>query len=50
MNYNVEKRGEIELKGKGKKTAYVVRPLAMSSFFSISQEMDETQTQKQPQN
>lgn len=41
MNYNLEKRGEIELKGKGKRLAYIVRPLAMSSFFSVPQEIDE---------
>lgn len=45
MNYNIEKRGEIELKGKGKKTAYVVRPLAMSSFFSVPQDLEQENSQ-----
>ncbi|OHT12680.1 Adenylate and Guanylate cyclase catalytic domain containing protein [Tritrichomonas foetus] len=33
MNFNVEKRGLIELKGKGKKMAYIVRPHDQGSFF-----------------
>ena len=41
MNYNIEKRGEIELKGKGKKVAYVVRPAGISSFYQVQSEVDE---------
>ena len=37
MNFNVEKRGDIELNGRGKKTTYIVRSVMMSSFFSQSQ-------------
>ena len=33
MNFNIEQRGEIFLKGKGKRMAYVVRPNESSSFF-----------------
>ena len=33
-NFNIEKRGLIELKGKGKRMAYVVRPAMISSFFT----------------
>ncbi|KAH0785710.1 Adenylate and Guanylate cyclase catalytic domain containing protein [Histomonas meleagridis] len=40
MNFNIEPRGEIELKGKGKQMAYIVRPafantLIMSALSSI---------------
>lgn len=34
MSYNVETRGEIELKGKGKKLAYIVKPSLMSQGSS----------------
>ncbi|OHT00099.1 Adenylate and Guanylate cyclase catalytic domain containing protein [Tritrichomonas foetus] len=33
MNFNIEQRGEIVLKGKGKKMAYIVRAFATGSFF-----------------
>jgi len=33
MNFNIESRGEIELKGKGKKNAYIVRPFTGNSFM-----------------
>lgn len=33
MSFNIEQRGEIFLKGKGKRMAYVVRPTDSSSFF-----------------
>jgi hypothetical protein len=32
MNFSIEKRGEIVLKGKGKKMAYVVRPAEHGQF------------------
>ncbi|EAY19483.1 Adenylate and Guanylate cyclase catalytic domain containing protein [Trichomonas vaginalis G3] len=48
MNYNIERRGEIELKGKGKKMAYIVRPLALSSFFNVLPEITDPGTNIQP--
>ncbi|OHT01729.1 Adenylate and Guanylate cyclase catalytic domain containing protein [Tritrichomonas foetus] len=33
MSFNIEQRGEIELKGKGKRMAYIVRPIQNGSFF-----------------
>ena len=33
MNFNIEQRGEIYLKGKGKKMAYIVRQMQPGSFF-----------------
>ncbi|OHT01909.1 Adenylate and Guanylate cyclase catalytic domain containing protein [Tritrichomonas foetus] len=33
MNFNIEPRGEIELKGKGKKMAYIVHAQTNGSFF-----------------
>jgi class 3 adenylate cyclase len=42
LNYNIEKLGEIELKGKGKKIAYIVRSAVMGSFYQQSSESDET--------
>lgn len=33
LNFNIEQRGEIMLKGKGKKMAYIVRPITSGSFF-----------------
>ncbi|OHT14492.1 Adenylate and Guanylate cyclase catalytic domain containing protein [Tritrichomonas foetus] len=33
MNFNIEERGLVMLKGKGKKMAYIVRPTDQSSFF-----------------
>ncbi|OHT14623.1 Adenylate and Guanylate cyclase catalytic domain containing protein [Tritrichomonas foetus] len=35
MNFVVEERGLIFLKGKGKRMAYIVRPTDQSSFFSV---------------
>jgi len=36
LAFNIEKRGEIELKGKGKRMAYIVRPLSTgSSVFLV---------------
>jgi PAS domain S-box-containing protein len=34
LGFNVEQRGEIFLKGKGKRMAYMVRPLEHSTFFA----------------
>ena len=45
MNFNIEERGLINLKGKGKKMAYIVRPMEQSSFFVGS--MNEMPTMKQ---
>ncbi|OHT07620.1 Adenylate and Guanylate cyclase catalytic domain containing protein [Tritrichomonas foetus] len=33
LNFNIEQRGEIVLKGKGKKMAYIVRAFPTGSFF-----------------
>lgn len=41
LNYNIEKRGEIELKGKGKKVAYVVRSMIAGSFYQQSSELED---------
>ena len=41
LNYNIEKRGEIELKGKGKKVAYVVRSAILGSFYQQSSESED---------
>lgn len=35
MKYNIETRGEIELKGKGKKLAYIIRPSLASRSSSM---------------
>ncbi|OHS96426.1 Adenylate and Guanylate cyclase catalytic domain containing protein [Tritrichomonas foetus] len=37
LSFNIEQRGEIELKGKGKKMAYLVRPMTTGSFFMQSE-------------
>ena len=44
-NFNIEQRGLIELKGKGKRMAYVVRPAMISSFFASSDNDDATNAQ-----
>ena len=33
LNFNIEQRGEVMLKGKGKKMAYIVRPSMGESFY-----------------
>lgn len=33
LPFNVEHRGEVELKGKGKKKTYIVRPMSVGSFM-----------------
>ena len=42
LNFNIEQRGEVELKGKGKKMAYLVRPMAAGSFFLKSDKSSES--------
>lgn len=44
MSYNIETRGEIELKGKGKKLAYIVRPSAISRSSSLLTKSDRIDT------
>ena len=36
LPFNIEHRGEVELKGKGKKKTYIVRPAAVGSFMFSS--------------
>ena len=43
MSFNIEQRGEVELKGKGKKMAYIVRPITNGSFFFKSDKFGESE-------
>lgn len=42
LSFNIEQRGEVELKGKGKKMAYLVRPITGGSFFIKSDKSSES--------